>query len=297
MNYQITHRTEYTYGEKVTTSHSIGWLVPRELPSQLCEDFRVDISPAPQDLVTHEDFFGNRRISFSLHLPHDQMVIITRSRVRKYPRSNQPELFQNDYSCREVTQKIREDMALYAELCQFILESPFVAFSDEIYTYAAVSFSEERPLVECLKDLTRRIFSDFRFVSGFTTVHTPLSLVMKERKGVCQDFSHLALACIRSMGFPARYVSGYLETLPPPGKEKMIGADASHAWISVYIPGSGWMDFDPTNNVLPDERHIILAWGRDYSDIPPVKGVLYSSGMHTLKVSVDVISFSGDDSI
>ena len=133
-----------------------------------------------------------------------------------------------------------------------------------------------------------RIFSDFKFQSGFTTIATPLSVVMKERKGVCQDFAHVAIACIRSLGLPARYVSGYIETLPPPGMQKLAGVDASHAWFSVYIPGSGWVDFDPTNNIIPAERHITIGWGRDYADITPLRGVIMSSGSHELKVSVDV---------
>jgi len=159
---------------------------------------------------------------------------------------------------------------------------------DMITAYAAQSFPTGKSLYECSRNLMNRIFADFKFESGFTTISTPLSLVMKERKGVCQDFAHLAIACIRSMGLPAKYVSGYIETIPPPGVKKLVGVDASHAWFSVYIPDSGWIDFDPTNNLIPADRHITIGWGRDYSDITPLKGVIMSSGRHELKVSVDV---------
>jgi transglutaminase-like putative cysteine protease len=144
-------------------------------------------------------------------------------------------------------------------------------------------------LYKCIEALCRKIYSEFDFVPDFTTVHTPIKDVLAAKKGVCQDFSHLAIACIRSFGFAARYVSGYLETLPPPGRPKLQGSDASHAWISVYIPDYGWCDFDPTNNIIPGERHIVTAWGRDYSDVPPLKGIIFSYGKHTLSVEVDVI--------
>ena len=154
--------------------------------------------------------------------------------------------------------------------------------------YARVSFLPGRPVFEAATELMRRIYTDFAFTPGFTMVSTPLSVVMRERKGVCQDFAHLGITCVRSMGLPARYVSGYIETISPAGVEKLIGVDASHAWFSVYIPDRGWVDFDPTNNVLPGDQHITIGWGRDYADIAPMKGVLLSSGTHGLAVSVDV---------
>ncbi len=160
--------------------------------------------------------------------------------------------------------------------------------SPEIKSYAERSFTSGKPLFEAVYDLVKRIYTDFTFTPGFTTVSTPLSVVMKERKGVCQDFAHLAISCIHSIGLPARYVSGYLETLAPAGKEKLIGVDASHAWIAVFIPGMGWVDFDPTNNQLATEQYITIGWGRDYFDIIPLKGVIMSSNPHELTVSVDV---------
>ncbi len=171
---------------------------------------------------------------------------------------------------------------------QFVLDSPKVATASELTKYAEPSFSTGRPLIEAVSDLTQRIHNDFDYVPGFTTISTPLSSVLKHRKGVCQDFAHLAIGCLRAMGLAAPYISGYLETQPSPNKEHLIGADASHAWFSVYLPNHGWIDFDPTNNLLPDDRHITAAWGRDFADVTPLKGVVLGGGQHTLTVSVTV---------
>jgi transglutaminase-like putative cysteine protease len=162
------------------------------------------------------------------------------------------------------------------------------ASNREIADYAMQSFRPGRSAMEAAEELMHRIYTDFEFKPGFTTIATPLSTVMQQRKGVCQDFAHLAIACVRSAGLPARYVSGYIETISPEGTEKLVGVDASHAWFSVYIPGKGWVDFDPTNNMIPSDQHITIGWGRDYADITPVRGVVLSSGAHELKVSVDV---------
>ena len=171
---------------------------------------------------------------------------------------------------------------------QFILDSPKVGTVPELTKYAALSFTKNRPLIEAVSDLTQRIHNDFEYVPGFTTISTPLSDVFKHRKGVCQDFAHLAIGCLRAMGLAVRYVSGYLETFPSTGKEHLIGADASHAWFSVYLPNHGWIDFDPTNNLMPDDRHITVAWGRDFADVTPLKGVVMGGGQHMLTVSVTV---------
>jgi transglutaminase-like putative cysteine protease len=171
---------------------------------------------------------------------------------------------------------------------QFTHSTEITAATDEIKNYASISFTTGKPLYEAVYHLINRIYTDFSFTPGFTTISTPLSVVMQERKGVCQDFAHLAISCVHSMGLPARYVSGYLETLAPAGKEKLTGVDASHAWISVFIPGMGWVDFDPTNNQLATEQYISIGWGRDYFDIIPLKGVIMSSSSHELTVSVDV---------
>jgi transglutaminase-like putative cysteine protease len=171
---------------------------------------------------------------------------------------------------------------------QYYLESKHVNFIDGISDYTLKSFTPGRPIMEAMLDLNTRIFNDFAFTPGFSDISTPLEKVFKHKKGVCQDFAHFSLACLRSIGLSARYVSGYLETLPPPGKPKMIGADASHAWIAIYVPGHEWIEFDATNNLLVNDKHIRVAVGRDFADVTPLKGIVYSGSEQEMKVSVDV---------
>jgi len=171
---------------------------------------------------------------------------------------------------------------------QFVFDSPQVRVSFELADYARESFKNGTPLLAGTKDLTRRIFTDFTYDPKATTVATPLEEVLMTRRGVCQDFAHLGIACLRSLGLPARYVSGYLRTRPPEGQPRLVGADASHAWFGVFNPGTGWVDFDPTNNVQPAEEHITVAYGRDFGDVSPVAGILTGGGKHNVKVSVDV---------
>ena len=175
------------------------------------------------------------------------------------------------------------------EATQFTLDSPMIKTDELLAEYAKGSFLPGRPLDEAVHDLMQRIYAEFKYDPEFSTIATPLTEVMKHRSGVCQDFAHLAIGCLRSRGLAARYVSGYIETAPPPGKERLIGADASHAWFSVFHPGFGWLDFDPTNNQLPTDRHITVAWGRDYADVTPLRGVAFGGGKHKLKVAVDVL--------
>ena len=174
------------------------------------------------------------------------------------------------------------------EIRQFVFPTPMTMWNKRIRDYALELFQPDRPVYEATKELMTRIFTDFKFKSGVTSIATPVAAVMEERTGVCQDFTHIAISCLRSAGLPARYVSGYIETLSPKGQEKLVGADASHAWFSVYITGMGWIDFDPTNNMIPADQHLTIGWGRDYADIAPLKGIILSSGAHELKVAVDV---------
>ena len=173
------------------------------------------------------------------------------------------------------------------EMRQYILNSPMIPAMPELYAYAEKSFAEGRPLLEAVEDLSTRLYTDFTYDPNFTTIATPLIDVIKHRRGVCQDFAHLGIGCLRALGLAARYVSGYIETNPPPDQKPLAGADASHAWFSVYLPQLGWIDFDPTNNQMPTDRHITVAWGRDYADVTPLKGVVFGSGTHELSVSVD----------
>ncbi len=289
MKYKVKHVTTYEYQSKASTSQTKAWLLPRELPYQKCEEQELVVFPATSDIKHRKDFFGNWVSYFSLNTPHNQMVITSSSIIE---RSTQPSLNQQlttDLPWRESLKELKKEPQFDVELSQFLLPSHYTQWTDEMVEYASTSFDENRSMLEAVSNLMSRIFHDFEFKSGFTTLNTPITEVMKERKGVCQDFSHLMLAMLRGMGLPARYMSGYLETLPPPGKEKLQGSDASHAWVSVYILGRGWVDFDPTNNMLPAERHITVGWGRDYGDVPPVKGVIQSSGSHRLSVAVDII--------
>lgn len=286
--HRITHKTDYTYQLPVSLCHNVVRLTPRSTNKQFCKSSVVLITPGPDVLIEYEDFFGNKLVYFTIEKEHTKLSVHVSSEIEKLIPA-EAQWPQNNYTTWE--EVCRQTHTLTPELLdvkQFIATTPMTPADEAIAAYAVQSFPPGRSFFEGSKNLMHRIFSDFKFQSGFTTIATPLSVVMKERKGVCQDFAHVAIACIRSIGLPARYVSGYIETLPPPGMQKLAGVDASHAWFSVYIPGSGWIDFDPTNNIIPAERHITIGWGRDYADITPLRGVIMSSGSHELKVSVDV---------
>ncbi|NNE75527.1 MAG: transglutaminase family protein, partial [Pricia sp.] len=276
----------------VSYCHNIATLRPRKAKGQELMDYKIQISPKPAEISERVDFFGNYITRFSIQTEHGLLKVTTKSKIlRDY------EQFRDSFTsetCRSVTL----DQAIFAlrstapdilEAKQYILESIFIRRTDEnIRQYAETSFKGNRSVFDAAYELMQRIYTDFEFVSGFTSISTPILEVMGEKKGVCQDFAQIAIACIRSMGLPARYISGYIETLPPPGKEKLVGTDASHAWFSVFIPNFGWVDFDPTNNQIPMNQHIVVGWGRDYYDVPPLKGVVYGSGKSKLKVAVDI---------
>jgi transglutaminase-like putative cysteine protease len=288
MEYQVTHTTEYTYFRPVKLGHNLARLLLRHTGIQHCKNFSVAIYPVPDVTKEFEDFFGNKTLYFAIQQEHKKLRVSVKSFLEKKEAGDNAFLLNNDVAWEHIPAKLvgSGDENLLAR--QFIFPSYYTPINDDIIQYAKRSFVANVTLFSAAKDLTKRIFTDFAFTQGFTNVATPLSEVMKSRKGVCQDFAHLAIACVRSMGLPARYVSGYIETLPPPGKVKLFGADASHAWFSVYLPGAGWVDFDPTNNCMPGNQHITIGWGRDYADIAPLKGVVLSSGSHQLSVSVDV---------
>ncbi|PWV60141.1 transglutaminase family protein [Plasticicumulans acidivorans] len=288
MNYRVTHRTTYRYSGRVSLCHNEARLLPRETPSQFVGETKLVIEPKPAIYHERRDFFGNRVVYFSIQDLHQVLKVTATSHITGAPRVLPPDAASPAWD--EVARVVRRLPELGAlEARQFMLESPFIRPSHELLDYARPSFAPDRPLLEAVLDLNRRIFKDFTYDPGFSTLATPLSQVLEERRGVCQDFAHLAIGCLRSLGLAARYVSGYLETLPPPGKERLVGADASHAWLAVFIPGLGWVDLDPTNDCLPGERHVTLAWGRDYSDVAPLKGVMIGGGTHALDVSVDVM--------
>jgi transglutaminase-like putative cysteine protease len=287
MKFKIVHHTHYDYQEPVTLCHNELRLSPQSTDSQQVLSYSLEVEPFASELRERKDFFGNITHFLSLQQTHKHLKISSIAEVETFilPHSiSTPSSMSWEESIEFLEQKNGELL----NIRQFILDSPLIGASKELYDYAKKSFPAKRPLFEAVVELMQRIYKDFKFVAGYTTIATPLSEVFKAKKGVCQDFAQIAIGCLRSMRIPARYVSGYIETIAPPGKERLQGADASHAWFSAYIPPIGWVDFDPTNNQIPKEQHITVAYGRDYSDVPPVKGVVITSGGHTLTISVDV---------
>jgi transglutaminase-like putative cysteine protease len=286
--YSIRHRTLYTYGEECEMSVNQARLRPRELPGQRLMSYALEAAPELEDFQEGPDFFGNPTAIFRVASAHERFEICAVSRVdvswaeRDAPPESAP--------WEQTAEALRAAMAPEAQdALQFMLDSPMVKSFPELREYASASFPPGRPMAEAAFHLMRRIHRDFRFIPGSTGLQTTLEMVFQARCGVCQDFSHVMLGCLRSLGLAGRYVSGYIETLPKPGKPKLVGADATHAWVSVYVAGSGWLDFDPTNHMMPGPRHITLAWGRDFSDVSPLRGVLYGGGAQKLKVEVDVL--------
>ncbi len=287
MIYQITHRTLYEYAAPVSVSQHVARLEPRITDSQTRESFSLKIFPAPTLRKERKDYFGNQLCLFSIQEVHKKLEVITHSRVS----------VQSPKQIDAAASPAWEDVAALfrdpvspevVEPYEFVFDSPQVRASFELAEYAKQSFSAGTPLLAAVADLNRRIFNDFKYDPKATTVATPLEEVLQNRRGVCQDFAHLGIALLRSLGLPARYVSGYLRTRPPEGQPRLVGADASHAWFSVFCPNVGWVDFDPTNNVQPGEEHITVAYGRDFGDVSPVAGILTGGGQHQVMVSVDV---------
>ena len=288
MKYLITHRTIYHYSSDVALCHNEARLLPRETSWQQCHPSRLAIRPRPALSVERRDFFGNRVLYFAIQDVHWRLEVTVATEVRVL---DERPFDQSSPSppWEQARQMLREDPdPEIIEARLFGLDSPFVVVRPAFRDYAEPSFPPGRPLLEAVADLNQRIYREFNYDPHFTTVATPLDEVLRERRGVCQDFAHLAIACLRALGLAARYVSGYLETLPPPGQPRLVGADASHAWLAVYVPGAGWAEFDPTNNCMPKEKHVTLAWGRDYGDVAPLRGVMTGGGSHAMKVAVDV---------
>ncbi|MBF0424490.1 MAG: transglutaminase family protein [Magnetococcales bacterium] len=287
MDYRIIHTTRYRYGEPVTIGHNRVHLRPLDLPWQRCRRFELDVRPRPATLNTFTDFFGNGVDYFEILESHRELVIKSSSFVTRLPPIlPNPDATPAWESGRQGQSGEGGDVRRQSI---FALESPMVARSPELADFARPDFPPERPLVAAALALTQRIHREFRYQPGSTTVATHIDQVLEQRCGVCQDFAHLAIGALRSLGLCARYISGYLETDPPPGMARLEGADASHAWFAVLVPGVGWVDFDPTNGIIPAQRHITVAVGRDYTDVPPVKGVVLGGREHVLSVAVDVL--------
>lgn len=288
--YRILHRTSYWYEADVSSSYGRMRLLPRDLARQTCLESSIFVDPSPGDHSQYLDIFGNRVDYVSLHDPHRTLTITAESIVEV--EAPPPLPLAGNVAWETVANtigKVGGDEDVLA--VQFSLDSPLIKASEQFEKYARPSFTPGRPMVEAVIDLSSRIYRDFDFKQWETTVDTPIEEVFAKRKGVCQDFAHIGIACLRSMGLPARYVSGYLETDPPPGSVRLVGADVSHAWFSAFVPGAGWIDVDPTNDVVPGQRHIVTAFGRDYTDVSPFSGVIYTRGRtSSLEVVVDVLA-------
>jgi transglutaminase-like putative cysteine protease len=282
VKYRVVHTTRYRYSSPASLCYNQIHLAARETSGQRIIGSEITIDPRPDDLSERLDTHGNSITYFTIERPHESLVVTATTEFDVDPYDISP-------AAQRTWESTRDTVIEAIPSREFLLESPFVPSLPEVEEYARPSFSPGRPLIDAVSDLTSRIFSDFIFDPGFTTVSTPLSDVLAHRRGVCQDFAHLAVGCLRSVGLAARYVSGYIETLPPPGEEKLIGADASHAWCSVRLADGSWLDLDPTNDAVGPDWYLTLAWGRDYSEVVPVKGVVMSTGAGmALSVGVDV---------
>ncbi|MCK0145802.1 transglutaminase family protein [Arenibacter sp. F26102] len=287
MMYEVKHKTVYKYQSPVSLCHNIVFQVGannslQEINSSICT-----IDPEPNYMMEREDFFENKYLYFSVQKVHKNLIVESISQITV----DQPfwlDIIPSETPTWESVVKSLRSIDTSNDIRQFYLESPYVTFLKDIRAYALKSFTPNRPIMEAMLELNNRIYSDFTFTPGFTEISTPLEEVFKHKKGVCQDYAHFGLACVRSIGLSARYVSGYIETIPPPGKPKLAGADASHAWMSLYIPNVGWVEFDATNNLLVADQHIRVAKGRDFSDVVPLKGIVYSGGGQHMDVTVDV---------
>jgi transglutaminase-like putative cysteine protease len=287
MEYAVTHRTSYLYRSPVSVSKHFLHLAPREIARQKVLEFALEITPKPAATAEHTDYYGNTATLIEIDKPHEQLEVVARSRVRVVaPVLPEPSTTPQWEEARYAFDG--HELSREAEAGEYGFDSPLVPIENPFREFAAISFPAGRPLLAGVIDLTARIHREFKFDRRATNVATPLAEVFQRRRGVCQDFAHVGIACLRSLNLPARYVSGYIETLPPPGRARLVGADASHAWFSAWHPGFGWIDADPTNNMLAGERHITVAWGRDFSDVSPVRGVVVGGSDHRLTVSVDV---------
>ncbi|MDP2716021.1 transglutaminase family protein [Rheinheimera sp.] len=289
MKYQLSHSTEYRYTHTVANSYNLAWLTPRTLPYQQLEQFSLTVNPTPSEIQQRTDSFGNLQHFIHLQPPHRQLTVTARSVLQVQPRHNVLKICDGAHSS-ELAHYLATNTgsdALAARLCLNASRMiPLLSAAKALILPLQQSGQNVLQLAQALNQL---IFTEFQYDPEFSTVITPLSDVLQHKRGVCQDFAQLAISCLRSVGIPARYVSGYLQTRPPQGQPRLVGADASHAWFAVFDPKLGWLDFDPTNNLLADEQHLTLAWGRDYADVVPLKGLLQGSGEHQLRVAVDVI--------
>jgi transglutaminase-like putative cysteine protease len=287
--YQVEHVTRYVHESRVATSQHMACLQPRRVARQRVMRHELAISPMPALVTPWVDYFGNHVHHITIVSPYAELSVTSRGLVAVSPR---PEPVDPDASA--PWELVRDDLRFRGgapdpRVAEFSYPSPYVTITPALEDFARASFPAGRPVIAGATDLMRRIHEEFTFLPHATTITTPVARVLELRHGVCQDFAHLQIACLRALGLAVRYVSGYLLTDPPPGQPRLIGADASHAWLSAFCPRLGWVDIDPTNNVIPDLRHVTVAWGRDYGDVSPLRGVVLGGGGHSLRVGVSVI--------
>ncbi len=292
MIFDIYHKTEFKYQSSVTFSHNIARLKPKDTLHQKVLEFALEIEPAVFESSEFIDMFGNTNTHMLIREPHQVLSVVGKSKVEIFPEKIDAYLQHVKKESMTYAAAINRLLSFHKEdlyAKQFLFESDLIPYgSANIEAYARESFQDNRDLFEATEEFMERIFNDFAFLSGFSDITTPVEEIFEAKKGVCQDFAQFAISALRTIGLPAKYMSGYIETLPPKGEKKLFGADASHAWFAVYIPNAGWVEFDPTNNIIPRDQHILLGSGRDYHDISPLKGVVFSSGQSNLSVMVDV---------
>ncbi|RUO98628.1 transglutaminase family protein [Hyphomicrobium sp.] len=287
MIFEIAHKTHYRYHSTVVQSLHLMHMTPRALSGQVVRHHNLLIEPSPASRQAGVDVFGNPNLIVDIEAPHRELLILSRSTIEKHLPPSVKLSATTPWDAldfRLLRAANERDVHVLMFRCASRLTTPTLEIAD----YSVRSFAPSRPVLEGAMDLIMRIYNDFEFDPHATDVSTPVSQVFAMRRGVCQDFAHLALACLRARRIPARYVSGYLHTHPPVGRPKLQGADASHAWISVWAPESGWVDLDPTNGILARDEHITVAYGRDYDDVSPISGVLRGGGEHSVSVAVDV---------
>jgi transglutaminase-like putative cysteine protease len=293
--YRVSHRTTYSYDEDVTDSLGIAYLVPRDLAWQRVLSTDLVLQPTPADRTDDLDYYGNTATYFQVTEPHQVLDILSVSEVESQQEQHAPESLALPWESAPPPARPPQPDAWRAQ--DLAIASPLADQTPEAFAYAAESLRPGRPVGEAVEELMHRIHADFAYDKTATTVTTTIDDVFAQRAGVCQDFAHLTLSCLRSHGLAVRYVSGYLATTPPPGKERIVGADATHAWAAVWIPGDGWLAVDPTNDQLVNDRYVTVAWGRDYADVPPVKGVIFTDAKTSrLRVEVDVAPLDAAES-
>jgi len=288
MDYLVRHRTTYRYVQDVSHSWHLAHLKPRSTPHQTVHDSNISLSLAPATRVGREDYFHNPCEWFSIDQAHTRLEVVAQSSVSVEPPPQRPSRESLPWEkVRTLLENAEEEDS--RDAVQFMFDSPLIAFGEDVVAYGAMSFPPGRPILAGAMELMNRIHKDFRYDTTVTDVTTPVDRVFEIRAGVCQDLAHAAIAALRAIGLPARYVSGYLMTRPPPGRARLLGADASHAWFSIWAPPFGWVDLDPTNDLVVSESHVTAAWGRDYSDVAPVSGIILGGHDHVVDVGVDVI--------